>query len=194
MSTSFAGCKPSIICPWQEKYVEEYNDDGQLTLVSKKTYHAEQDEDIPEFNYKYVVCVTDMQALGSNEKVIIVQLKMVISPESATEEYREAYSDEYDFCYDLAASDSVTIGEEYIYYDSVPDGWYDYYYDVLQNEEVVETLNVCASVTAWIDLQRGSYLDKTWNMIGSNGWDLIRHTVLGKDWLKASIDRYTKGA
>ena len=55
---SFAGWRPGNpdqIIPWKEKFDEEYSDGGQLTLLSKEIYQAEADEDMPAFEYRYII-------------------------------------------------------------------------------------------------------------------------------------------
>ena len=59
---SFAGWRPGNpdqIIPWKEKFDEEYSDGGQLTLLSKEIYQAEADEDMPAFEYRYIIKAMD---------------------------------------------------------------------------------------------------------------------------------------
>ena len=55
---SFAGWKPGNpeqIIQWKEKFEESYSGEGQLTLLSKETYKAEADDDMPAFEYRYLI-------------------------------------------------------------------------------------------------------------------------------------------
>ena len=76
---SFAGWRPGNpdqIIPWKEKFDEEYSDGGQLTLLSKEIYQAEADEDMPAFEYRYIIKAMDLQAFGSDQKTICFRLYM----------------------------------------------------------------------------------------------------------------------
>jgi hypothetical protein len=37
---------------------------------------------------------------------------------------------------------------------------------------------------------RGFYLDRPWNMLGTNGWDTLRECIDGSDAILATLDRY----
>ena len=41
-----------------------------------------------------------------------------------------------------------------------------------------------------MDSFRGFYLDKAWNRIGTQGWDVIRELVHGEDYIHATLARY----
>jgi hypothetical protein len=43
-----------------------------------------------------------------------------------------------------------------------------------------------------VDSMRGFYLDRQWNQIGTNGWDVLNEMVNGKDYIQASFDRLPK--
>ena len=66
----------------------------------------------------------------------------------------------------------------------------DGYYYILDNEDVVEQLNACASVFNAMNSMRGFHLDRAWNMIGTTGWDVLRDAIMGEDMIKATLNRY----
>lgn len=55
---TFDGMEIGTVTSWEDSFTEEYNDDGQLTLLSKKAFHHEEPE--LDFNYRYVITAVDM--------------------------------------------------------------------------------------------------------------------------------------
>lgn len=164
---------------WKEVFEEYDNDDGNLILVSKETFTSERDEDIPEFQYKYVIKAFDAVAYGSDNKIIYIQLYMVITPEDVGENIQELEECGVEFGYESVAYTN----------DQLKDEWYDYFYNILDNKEVVEYLNTAATVLPFVDSTRGFYLDQCKNRIGTTGWDFLRNITLGEDWVMSSINR-----
>lgn len=196
---SFEGWTPTEIINWKEKFDESYNDDGQLTLVSKETFKHE-DDDILDFEYRYIIKGSDMYALGSGEHTIAIELYMEVLPQYVCKEKLDEILEGYGTTdiEDIWVGDlvdngyGIRFGDEYISYNpkELKDGWYDYMYNLLDNEEVNETLNVCASVFEVMDRMRGFSLDRTWNMIGTTGWDTLRELLNGEDKILATINRW----
>ena len=197
MKVSFDGWTTENVIDWEEKFEEEYNDDGELILVSKETFTNEEDEDLPAFEYKYVIRCWDLPRYGSDDNSISVELFMAPLPKYYNKEtlnklikyfgYESAEDIWFGECIDEC---SVKIADEYISYDeNDKEG----FYDVLDNNEVVNTLNAIASVLNEIDTFKAFKLDAAWNFIGTTGWDTLRETLLGEDRIMASINRYKKG-
>lgn len=163
---------------WIEVFDEYYNDDGNLIIVSNETFTSDQDDDIPAFEYKYVINAFDMSPYGDIDNKIYIELWMVIPPENEDE------IQELEEC-------GVRFGYEVITYDTkdLKDEWYDYFYNLLDNDEVVEYLNTAATVLEFIDSTRGFYIDQSFNMIGTTGWDMLRSILLNENWLSTSINR-----
>lgn len=177
---SFLGYSPlTHVKDWKDVFKEYYNDDGNIILVSKETFTAEQDEDIPEFQYKYVINAFDAVAYGSDNKNIYIQLYMVVIPANGGENI-----DELEECGVEIGHESVTYTNDQLKYE-----WYDYFYDVLDNNEVIEYLNIAATVLKAIDSTRGFYLDQCKNRLGTTGWDFLRSITLGENWVMSSINR-----
>lgn len=200
-ATSFLGYQPTspaAIGSWRGDFEEIFNDAAELYLLSKAIYTSEADGEIPEFKYKYGIKCFDMKAFGADKSNIVIELLMVILPEyiceSTKERLLESFGTDEITEFDLMSesySSSVCCGTEYVSYDpdNLPDEWYDYYYNVLDNIELQGVLNVAATVIRAIDSMRGFFLDNAWNRIGTCGWDTIKEIVLGEDQLKASMAR-----
>ena len=175
---SFIGYTPYKTTPWQDTFDTYYNDDGSLVLVSKEIFISEEDDGIPAFKYHYVINAFDSYVYGSSDHYIAIELWMVIAladPESI---------DSLEQC-------GVRLGYETVDYDTenIPSGWYDYYYNVLDNQEVIEYIDVAASVLPSVDSTRGFYLDRPMNQIGTTGWDLLRQVTTGSDAIHDTIQR-----
>ena len=196
MIVNFDGWTTEHIIDWKEKFEEEYNDDGQLILVSKETFANEKDEDLPAFEYKYVIRCWDLPRFGSEDNSISVELFMTPLPKYYNKETLNrllSYSG-YTSIDDLWFEDyldgcAVRIADEYINYDENNE---EGFYNVLDNEEIVNTLNAIASVLDAVDRFKAFKLDASWNYIGTTGWDTLREILLGEDQIMATINRYEK--
>lgn len=201
---SFAGWRPGSpeqIIPWKKKFDEEYSDDGQLTLLSKEIYKAEADEDIPAFEYRYIIKAIDLQVFGSDQKTICTRLYMCPLQQYWKSEVLKGLSedDSEDWFFEDAVNSDILpyIGEEYLDYtddDVLPDKngnkWYDYFYHITDWSKANELLNIIATVLDPMNSTRGYGLDQVWNQLGNNGWDLLEHILKGKDWLNAALKRH----
>ena len=61
-----------------------------------------------------------------------------------------------------------------------------------ENEEVMIKLDTCAYISVAVNSIRGFALDKTWNAIGSTGWDLLYDMINGEDFITRTFNRYKK--
>ena len=200
---SFAGWTPSSqeqIISWKEKFYEIYNDDGQLTLLSKEIYQAEADEDMPAFEYRYIIKAMDLQAFGSDQKTICFRLYMCPLRKYWESESLKGLSEDSnkDWFFEDAADSGILpyIGEEYLDYsddDVSPDEngnkWYDYFYHITDWSKANEMLNIIATVLIPMNDTRGHGLDQTWNQLGNTGWDLLEYILNGKDCVDAALLR-----
>lgn len=200
---SFAGWRPGNpdqIIPWKEKFDEEYNDEGQLTLLSKETYKAEADEDMPAFEYRYIIKAM-ITAFGTKQKTICFRLYMCPLRKYWKPEVLKDFSEDNneDWSFKDAADSGILphIGEEYLDYtdDDVPpdengNKWYDYFYHITNWTKANEMLNIIATVLLPMDRTRGYGLDQIWNQLGNTGWDLLEYILSGKDWVNAALLRY----
>lgn len=200
---SFAGWRPGNpdqIIPWREKFDEEYSDGGQLTLLSKEIYQAEADEDMPAFEYRYIIKAMDLQAFGSDQKTICFRLYMCPLHKYWESESLKGLSEDNnkDWFFEDAADSGILpyIGEEYLDYsddDVSPDEngnkWYDYFYHITDWSKANEMLNIITTVLYPMDSTRGHGLDQAWNQLGNTGWDLLEYILNGKNCVDAALSR-----
>lgn len=200
---TFFGCAPadaSQIIPYADKFDVLYDDAGQMILITNKIYSTEADENMPAFEYKYILNCMDMYAMtGDDEKhEIIIECRLCPLLEYVKANIVDSITDRPEYYYYDAGTSGVLpeLGEESINYDPKdipPDDygnhWDDYYYHLTNNVDFLQTLNVAATVLDNADAMRGFSFDKTWNGLGSTGWDLLESLLIGTDWVKASINR-----
>lgn len=194
----FTPINPTQIISYEDKFDVLHDDAGQMLLITKKTYSTEADENIPAFRYKYILNCMDAYALGSEEHYIAVQCLLCPLIEYVKANVLDSITDDPEWYYNDAGTSGIlpNLGDEYINYDpkDIPpdeyrNRWDDYYYHLTDNKEFLQTLNVAATVIDNADAMRGFSFDKTWNGLGTTGWDLLEALLVGTDWVKASIDR-----
>lgn len=198
---------------FKEKFDIIYNDDGNLYLISKETFKQEADGDIPAYEYKYGIRVNDAYTYGKeNGHKLFFEMLLCPLPkyycEKKLAEYRDVtcwngvHVSDYDLRrvnYDYysmidAGLFSVLFAWEEMEYDpaDIKDSWYDYFYNLLESEDVVEMLNTMATVLQPIDSFYGFTMDKYANRIGSTNLDLLKEILLGIDSTKAAMERWKK--
>lgn len=194
----FTPVNPKQIIPYEDKFDILHDDAGQMTLITKKTYSTEADENMPAFEYKYILNCMDMYALGSENHTIAIECFLCPLVEYVKANALNNITDDlYYYYYDASTSGALPkLGEEYIDYDLKyipPDKygnrWYNYYYHLINNTDFHQTLNVAATVLDNADMMRGFSFDRAWNEIGSTGWDLLESLLVGTDWLRETINR-----
>ncbi|MBR2881774.1 MAG: hypothetical protein IKB96_05380 [Prevotella sp.] len=194
-NNTFANWTPSNIIDWTEKFDEVYNDDGRLVLESKETF-KDSDNYYGEYEYKYAIRCNDLPTLGSDDSSISVELLYVVLPKYWSKTKQEDAMHMYcvssmdDMWFDDCLEYAIPFGCECIDYDE--NEYEDGFYNVLENEDVVNCLNIAASVIDGIDSMRGFSLDKTWNRIGNTGWDILDDVMLDKNMIKSALERMEK--
>ncbi len=167
---------------WNEKFEQLYDNDDEVLYVSKKQFHHDED-DVFNFDYKYVVRFEDYSQYTDSDK-IGYELLMVVSPKSLhssqIEELAKAFGEEFDInqvderdildC--LWASVSFGRGEI--------DDW----------SEVDNVMLSISHVFESMDWMRGFSLDRCVNRIGTTGWDVLAHATKGEDLFQPAFDRY----
>lgn len=165
------------------EHFEEIFCDESATFLSKKEFLHE--EDGLTFKYKYSVKVIDLyDYIGESEdEPIVISLELLVSPDSLNKEQSDSikslygFEDEQDYeltYYDVQDSgNGILMATEEIETDRE--------LDFLEEVERTDRLNAIASVYEIIDSMRGFYLDKAWNRIGTNGWDLVHTLVFNED-------------
>lgn len=183
---------PGVYVDYQEKFDVLYNDDGVLILLSKENYRYPEDDMIPEFEYKYIVRCRDLYHFTQDIREIRVETYMVPIPECVNFENLDNgikkdyyYQDilDYEFC-PYFGSETIPYTEE-----ELKDEWYNFFYDVTENDNLVKMLNVAASTLMAIDSFAGFKMDQTINGLGTTNWDLLEHILLGKNWVSESLNR-----
>lgn len=191
MKRSFGGCSTENFISYKDKFDEVMNDAGEPILESKQTF-CHTDDDLPDFEYKYVVRCWDLPRFGSEQHAISIELFMVALPQYWCEDRIEGVMDyngvdSIDYVYtDMLLDYSPRLADEYVDYDEEND---DGFYHIEENPDAVDMLNACASVLDAINGMRGFYLDRAWNMIGTNGWDALREVLMGEDMIMATLAR-----
>lgn len=186
---TFGGLTTTVTGDNEEKEFDEvYNDDGRFFLESCETF--EHREEGLNFDYKY--CISGN--VISNEEflkkyIAIVELVLVPLPDSLC---NKAFEEVLEWCgvelkdigihkdigvYDVCTYfGGVTMGYEPITIDNDKD-----VYDLMELDEVKKVVKAIEMTYRGIDSLRGFYLDKPLNLIGDDGWGIIKKLVLGDE-------------
>ena len=199
---TFNEIKIGTVTPWEDDFTEEYNDDGQLTLLSKKTFHHE--EPGLDFDYRYTITAVDMQRAAGEGSTVWIQLYLVPEPKDwcresllkASVAYGLEKEPEDKILEAMRPQDGIENGYGVLFgrdcVDYGPDNEGEGLYDVLENKDVKDKVNAAASAVAFYDNTRGFALDKYQNRIGSTGWDVLTECLRGKDKIQAGLERLRK--
>jgi len=159
----------------EEHFEEGYNDAGYLFLLGKKEFQHE--EEGLNFKYRYAIRVLDLEELSGEEGApIYIGLWLIPSPESLCEEIRESiistmgnedigYYDVFEY------GISVKMADEYL------EGIKEDKYNLNDIEAVRERIEAITATYESMDSMRGFYLDRSWNGIGTTGWDTLNNAI-----------------
>lgn len=175
---------------------EVYRDyDGEMVAFSKKTYkHGFDFEDTYKFEYKLCIKAESMASYlaedeeGYNDihfELFIVPLTKYLNSKIKNEIADCMCEEEIDL-YDIVSYGGCPyLDRDCLTLDNNAD------FDcVTENKEVVKMLDACATTCETTNNLRGFYLDRTWNMIGNTGWDLLDNMINGEDYVTKAFDRY----
>lgn len=176
----------------EEIFEEVYNDDGNLFLVSNKEFHHE--EEGLDFYYRYGIEAIDMDShTGDATNDIYISLHMIPSPKSLNADVQndlmdnagltleELLDDDKYTMMDIMSEDlTVKMLEESHQGEPEEDR-----YDLLSIEHVRDKIEAIGALYESVDALRGFHLDKSWNRVGSSGWDTINSAINGTDILIA---------
>ena len=189
---SFAGWSIEKAINYSDVFDIDYNDDGSITLTSKETFIHNEENGETKFEYKLILRGTDMGAFGCDNSIVFELLMMPLPKYWHTSIIREAASmfgwdnEPIEKLYDMfKASDAYDVGctiqliEDSIDYNPNNIHYGSYYYNILECVQAIKMMNVIASVSLDINNMRGFALDHSWNMLGNNGWDTLRHILCG---------------
>ena len=163
---------------------------GHRYYATKETYTHDDESDIPVFKYKYLVEVIEPEYYeeevgeGGDENSVRILLSLMILPECVTKEQVKKVAS---FCGIEEKEVTITDLYEYGLYCLMEDDEFDN-----RENSVEDALDCAATVIPVIDSLRGFYLDRPRNMIGTNGWDIIRQMTLNEDPYKKSSERMLK--
>jgi hypothetical protein len=161
--------------------------ESEIYYETKRTYIHEDDG--LNFKYKYAVRVEDLYELTGDEDYkgkFEIGLYLVPSEDSMNESVRNRVKkscglEEGDRLY---VSDIISYGlGACLLSETVSNCRY------IEGTKVKGKLAAIANLLEAIDSMRGFYLDRAWNQIGTNGWDVLNEMVNGKDYIQASFDR-----
>jgi len=159
----------------EEHFEERYNDAGYLFLLGKKEFQHE--EEGLNFKYRYAIRVLDLEELSGEEGAPInIGLWLIPSPESLCEEIRESIistmgNEDIDY-YDVSEYGiSVKMADEYL------EGIKEDKYNLDDIEAVRERIEAITATYESMDSMRGFYLDRSWNGIGTTGWDTLNNAI-----------------
>lgn len=180
---------------WLDLFEEYYNDDGGMVAFSKETYkHGFDFKDTYKFEYKLCIKAESMASFLSDDEEghndVYIELLIVPLPKYLNSKIKNEIVD----CMgveDIDVYDIVSYGScPYLDRDYLTLGDNADFYDITENEEVVKMLNACTTACETINNLKGFYLDKTWNIIGNTGWDLLDNMINGEDYITKAYDRY----
>ena len=180
---------------WLDLFEEYYNDDGEMIAFSKEVFeHGFDFEDDYKFKYRLCIKVLAMNSFLSDDEEghndVHIELLIVPLPEYLNSKIKNEIAN----CMGVEEIDLYDIvsygGCPYLDRDCLTLNDNADFYDVTENEEVVKMLNACATTCKATNNLRGFYLDRTWNMIGNTGWDLLDNMINGEDYVTKAFDRY----
>ena len=201
MDKFFAGFSPYEIIDYTGVFNVVMDNGDSVYLESNDTfeYGVWDDDDFPNFEYRYVVEILDLTAYGAENNSVAVTLYMVPLLEYWHGSIVDSVKNQAGVCDldSIGPFDLVMLGEspvrfwnEYITFDD--EDWRDPCDSMLCVADIKDTLDRCASVLTILDRMRGFALDRSWNMIGTNGWDSLREILLGQPALQSSIERLSE--
>lgn len=204
MKYNFAGWSTDVIGNWEDKFDELYNDDGSLILVSKEIYKHDEPEADLCFEYRFVIECTDVYSRCGEDDANYIVVALYLVPETKywadnvimeaasmcgwENEPKEKLLEMLNAQDAISAGCAVSFDSDSVHYSLTEHD--EGFYDVLDNEEVVEKLNTVASMIDPMNSFRGFALDKPWNLLGCTGWDTLDYALHGTDQFKTAMDRF----
>lgn len=182
MIKTIFGITPNFeINPWKEslELVEDF--DTQVYYQTKETFSHE--EEGLTFKYKFAVSA---ECLGEYEKEfegkVSYRLYLVLMPESISEKMLGSIKSSCDIeepnvCDFIQYGAAVPLANEILELD---------FENIELNDEIVSLIS---AIIPTINSLRGFFLDKSINMIGTTGWDLIDSFINDTDPYQKSLER-----
>ena len=175
---------------WREKFEEVFDNEQNVIYLSKETYKHEEDDF--NFDYKYAIRVTDIAyATGEEDAPTVVELYLVPSFDNLSDKNKRGLMDS------MGWSEEDEVSEMWKWIDVL-----EYSYAVRMGgisleglseddrhqwtdlKAIQDILEAITAVYEAIDGLRGFYLDRPWNMIGTNGWDTLQNAMNDEELFK----------
>lgn len=170
---SIFGITPSEVNKKFDNLFEVVYDDANFVAQSRQTFH--HDDDDLHFDYKYMVTINDTREYDADhDGRFVLTLSLFPAKTSLSEKNLKAMCD----CCGVDEADVNAM--EYNNYGfvipfgvdeiDIPDG-----YDKPLSKD--SRLDLVANVFETMDSMRGYYLDKSLNLIGTTGWDVLDNAI-----------------
>lgn len=146
----------------------DWSDSETMYFESNETFqHIDDDY---SFNYKFIVEIEERY--WENKEDFAVTLQMVVLPESCNKENLES----------VACSAGIET-EEVTWWDLLVYGGFNVKFGetICEKDSIEETVLQISHVLDCMNGLFGFFMDRVWNGIGSTGWDIVSHAVLGTD-------------
>ena len=168
-----------------------YSDECKVLMISRKEY--EHVEDGLTFKYRYIIRALDLtEATGEDGEPIVVELLLTPTHDSLCEEERKSISesmmwsshglsDEWKTIDIAEYGSAVTMECEAIELVNEDE------YSLMELAEMVDVVERITMVYEAIDSLRGFFLDRPWNLIGTNGWDTLKSAVNNEELFKRCL-------
>ena len=158
---------------WAENFECISNEMEGKEYISKFTQEGECQG--KTFKYRYYIIAENIE-----EGKWLYALRLVVLPESMCKKVIDG----------IMSTCGLTDKEDISFYDIVSNGGADVLFDSDISDEFDEDkVNGLANLIHTKDTLMGWYMDKTWNRMGSTGWDIIAHAIKGQDLLLPAINR-----
>lgn len=194
----FLGMSIEKTTDYREVFDVEYDDDGQLYLVSKKTYHHDDPDEGLVFDYKYGVSAC-ADIYGGQVGIV---LYLIPNPEFWCEEALDEVirmngwktMPRREVVANIMISDAISnnlcalFGEERVYFDN--ENYNDELYHVADNEDVKAMLDAAGTCIGIFDSMRGYKFDAAVNGIGITNTDRLHEVINGRSALKTALARH----
>lgn len=162
---------------WEKEFDCFLDDDETAFFVSLETFKSRDDAELKSFDYVYAIeCLRDY-----DNNRWFYSLHMVPDKRDIKKELIEN-----------VASTCCVRTDEVNFYDIVSYGGLSVSFGCATSngEEIdYDIITQIAHVYRTMDALRGFYLDKTWNAIGCDGWDILCHALNGDDLFKPTLER-----
>lgn len=172
-----------------DRFDEVLNDPSSQMFYQSKRVFKHEEEGL-NFNYRYCIEVINMDEwTGDDSGEAMIMLKMVPELDSLCEKMRNSVLESCGLdAVDCTSFDVSNYGCNIGLGDCTIDLGGNY---LDECPELLEKLDTIASVFEAIDSLRGFYLDGAVNRIGTTGWDLLDDFINGKDFVQATLSRYS---